>query len=1014
MLLWRKSVLGALAALCGVASGVAAFEIPIQVSELVPVGTAGRARQNEVVSLGIPLGDAEAITSLSEFGLAGAEAAQFRVLRRDATTGRIRWVEATFPASTPGRSYALVRGTGGFGGANLATDDGSRIIVQTGAARFEVRKSGFNLLDRVVRGSAEIVASHADGGIVVLSGGTLFTSSADPGSEVVLESNGPVRAVVRAQGTLRNSSGAALLDFTARLQFDRNGSGCRAFVTLRNADLASPSVARFDAAWVELPLRLQGSRQVTFGFPGSGFSGTLEPAGTAHLFQGDNTFQRGARTGNILPNLTPAQGLEVVVNGATYNSLGSTSDVSRGWMRLQDGTHAVLAGMRDLATLFPSGFDVQGDRLAVELFSRCNSFRDLVFSWGTHETREILFEFAAAGVDPEPFRYRLQHPLAGRCSFEHYRDTGAIWGEKRLVTVAEERAVFAELGKSWNPKSYAQTDIKLDRDYSFGTTGGGNQFDQDECHLLDWLRTGDAGRFLQGRLGVQWKADQAVPHSDDFDYGTRQNGISDVRVDQPAGFHGKGSGSWFDDEHPHWLCMPLYYLLTGDERVREASLEYGEWRRYRAGNPTYGAVWGGALNHFRLWSRAYRDIAILAEFSGEPRYLEDLRRMTSALVNTLEVGTGNGRNLERGYWYFGDETDATRRIHLFFLTEMNAIGVHEALRVLPADDPLREDLRDYFHGLAWFTLKEAQISPQAIGYPYGYYAAAPNPDLGTRGDQTGLVLAHGYKMSGDPEFAQRARSFAWRVVEYQHELRASELSTHVRLHTWLHRAESGAVYVDPQVTRNGNGSYTLRWATPPGARESIVKYGSKPLVENLGFDASTRQFHFDPATSMNFWAAKNVSGEPAPGAVGSANVFSTPPLGAGPWYFKVKVLTNRAESPVAPSQLRLGGPGTPSGPRGSSVPGSPKAGEGAAGELRVRFAKKPPSHFAFTGLPVGSTLGVYDVGGRLVRRWSDVREPEIVWDGRGRSGMRVASGVFLYRVDAGSNRTQRGRIVLVP
>lgn len=1006
----RKPILAAVAALC-TAVPAAALEIPILVSELVPAGTAGRARQNEVVSLGIPLDDAEAITSVSQLGLAGASAAQFRILRQDPGSGRIRWVEATFPASTPGAGYALVRGAGAFGGAPMATDDGSRIVVQTGAARFEIRKSGFNLLDRVVRGTAEVVSAHADGGIVVLSAGTLFTSSADAGSSVVLEVNGPVRAVVRAQGTLRSAGGAALLDYTARLHFDRNAAACRAFVTLRNADVASPAVARFDAAWVELPVRLQGSRQVTFGFPGSGFAGTLGAAGAAHLFQGDNTFQRGARTGNILPYLTPAQGLEVVIDGATHNALGSTADVARGWMRLQDATQAVLAGMRDMATLFPSGFDVQGERLSVELFSRYNNLQNLVFSWGAHETRELLFEFAPAGADPEPFRYRLQHPLAARCTFEHYRDTGAIWGEKRLVTVAEERAIFAGVGKTWNAKSYTQADIKLDRDYSFGTTGGGNQFDQDETHLLDWLRTGDAGRFLQGRLGVQWKADQAVPHSDDFDYGTRQNGVSDISVDQPASFHGKGSGSQFDDEHPHWLCMPLYHLLTGDERIREASLEYGEWRRYRAGNPTYGAIWGGALGHFRLWSRAYRDVAIVAEMSGDPRYLEDLRRMTGALVNTIEVGTGNGRNLERGYWYFGDTTDATRRIHLFFLTEMNAIGVHEALRILPANDPLRESLRDYFYGLAWFTLQEAQISQAAIGYPYGYYAAAPNPDLGTRGDQTGLVLAHGYRMSGDPEFAERARTFAWRVVEYQHELRASELSTHVRLHTWLHRDGSGALFVDPQATRNGDGSYTLRWTTPPGAREFIVKYGSKPLVENLGFDPTTRQFHYDPAAAMNFWAATNLAGEPAPGAAGTSNVLTTPPLGAGTWYFKVKVLTERGNGAAAPSNLRLDGPLAPPGPRGATVPGNPKAD---CDGLDVRFERTPPSHFAWSGLPAGATLGVYDVAGRLVQRWTDVRQPRIVWDGRGRSGMRIASGVFLYRVDAGSDRTQRGRIVLVP
>ncbi|MBZ0268813.1 FG-GAP-like repeat-containing protein [bacterium] len=67
--------------------------------------------------------------------------------------------------------------------------------------------------------------------------------------------------------------------------------------------------------------------------------------------------------------------------------------------------------------------------------------------------------------------------------------------------------------------------------------------------------------------------------------------------------------------------------------------------------------------------------------------------------------------------------------------------------------------------------------------------------------------------------------------------------------------------------------------------------------------------------------------------------------------------------------------------------------------------------------PSGVSIRVYDVQGRLVRELvrTDNHEPgrhTVVWDGRDGSGMRVASGMYLYRIDAGSFRKIRKMMVL--
>src|SRR5262249_40822933 len=253
---------------------------------------------------------------------------------------------------------------------------------------------------------------------------------------------------------------------------------------------------------------------------------------------------------------------------------------------------------------------------------------------------------------------------------------------------------------------------------------------------------------------------------------------------------------------------------------------------------------GGGLEHLRLWSKCVRGVAIVGEAPGERKYLDDLRAMSQCLVGTIGDSTGTvGRNLQRGYFSFGEPKDAvTQPIHLFFLTEMNSLAVNEAMRVLPAGDPLREELRDYLTGVAWFTLEEALIDPQAPGYPYEYLAAAANPNLGKRGDQTGLLLAPGYEQTGDVRFIARARPLARPVSEYQHRLRASELATHVCIYRWLHRNECGHAFIEPRAEHNSDDTWTLAWETPPGARQTIVHWGEKRLVPYLGFDPGRRMF----------------------------------------------------------------------------------------------------------------------------------------------------------------------------
>jgi len=95
------------------------------------------------------------------------------------------------------------------------------------------------------------------------------------------------------------------------------------------------------------------------------------------------------------------------------------------------------------------------------------------------------------------------------------------------------------------------------------------------------------------------------------------------------------------------------------------------------------------------------------------------------------------------------------------------------------------------------------------------------------------------------------------------------------------------------VTDNGGGSYTLHWTTPPGTDYLRIKYGPLKIVEWIGFDAGANTFIGDPTTTMNWFAATNATGIPAPVAGDQAITIQTG-LGSGltAANFSVKAFTS--------------------------------------------------------------------------------------------------------------------------
>jgi hypothetical protein len=96
---------------------------------------------------------------------------------------------------------------------------------------------------------------------------------------------------------------------------------------------------------------------------------------------------------------------------------------------------------------------------------------------------------------------------------------------------------------------------------------------------------------------------------------------------------------------------------------------------------------------------------------------------------------------------------------------------------------------------------------------------------------------------------------------------------------------------------------------------------------------------------------------------------------------------------------------------------------GAAPVVRLTLAQNQPNpFFAETqirfGLPraAHARLDIYDISGRLVRRLVDGTLPagdhSVDWDGRSNGVTSMASGVYLYRLEAGGEAVERRMLIL--
>ena len=939
---------------------------------------------HELVQASVPLQQGSGITHVNQLALEGVSDAQFRVLSRyegslDDASKEIRWVEVDFLANLDAnqthQGVQLLKLDSPATISTLAQQTENTVTIDTGAGQFVVDGSNGALLSSADVGGVQQLSEPMIA--YAIASGQEYTSLND-NAQVTIEENGPVTSVVKVDGRLTNGTEGHLW-YTARLHFVKDNSEVKTELTFRNADQSLLADQNFDAYGVRFNM-INVNPAVTFVTEdGQSFQGNLSGSQTALAYQGFNdnhpfnqhfqafelqgcgdyrrsdNFGLGWTTSPVAGTCNESTGVYeydptnkgtlIVIAGTTPLSGGNTQSVS--YARVQSSGQSITLAQRLMANYYPASFEIGGNgQVDIGLHSKHSGKPDQTFNWGGHATREFTVAFDS--TDSAKVRRNLDFPLVARAQgVEHYRNANALLGEGGITSNAEQADFFSRHGEP-DEKTIGNQRV-LDRPPLFGVirTTSWRRFYRDYTRdVIDFWRA-DADNAALYYFRVQEKAkfdlDNGVGHSDGFDLAEKpasflQNvGLSNQR---------KAFNS-FDGSHQETRYLPLAYYLTGNERIQQGIIEYGEEQYFddvQASHFNLSRLFESPREQFnadiRGWYRRLQNYAWLWQFTGDERYLSRMMEGVDKMLTTnakTDPG-GRGQDPERGFlyaggirfnangqeWFQSNDGPFDRITHPFFDTLIAGGTWAEVLRVLRQGtvgtdgftsslEEKVEDIEDLVLGQANYVFRELLKDSDRLEENFSIDSSNVFASPGATYTAARLAV-HIYDMFGDSlvdgvdVFAKDAKlhidymkvneSLVWTENWMSDPMRqalvyADQLDP-ASLHGYKEITGVSATY------NSSDDTYTLSWTVPQDITGGyrIKAAQGKQIVDWLGFDRITRQFANDPASNVPWFAAQNLKAEPDPGDVETTQTWTVPAdqLGGTGWNFSVMYETGQGST----------------------------------------------------------------------------------------------------------------------
>ena len=659
----------------------------------------------EPVTVGVPFPREANIVSTEHLSLNHAGTGipcQMKVLSRwgrlDDPRAPIRWLLLDFQADVPSRkteTYALVpttRPAPGLSGI-VAKDTPAGVEISTGALSFIVLRDSFPFLRQVKVDGLTIGGDTSPGGIVIERHDDIYSSAFDR-PEVAVEEAGPLRTVIRIRGKFRGRDGKLLtggdaricipeqkivpkaenypLSYTFRLTAFQGKNFVRGEFTLENN---GNSIASYypvndlflDAVNLRIPAGISGPVTVR----GGGFAESLRPTDRFLLYQGYT--DRGA---------VEMDGLNFSYRASVNDKVNASGRRYPGYLDISGERGGVTVAIPRFWQNAPKSIGWYQDNLRLGILPREQAVPETAgpfsiysqgnyyFSGGWHKTTELFLtyhgpEFGQRDVDR--VQSRLETPLVARCEPSWYAGSAAFG----LIAPVMSGTSSKETGEAVDYYERYQKmfvdghfehkgrDIVTLRETralgrghygweNFGdmVTGDGIfsslHYDWPYIMWLQFVRSGDR-RFRD--LAVEM-----TEHSADLDQihtgspGRHFDGIwqwEDIGGKHVNYHHKSTQGAGFDISHTWNGGYALGYLLTGNNRYREAAELSAEAGRRRWKKALEGQKVVDNQSRTQGWSILM--LVNLYRISGDPQLLKDaLAIFRNSLLHTEQLPTSPG------------------------------------------------------------------------------------------------------------------------------------------------------------------------------------------------------------------------------------------------------------------------------------------------------------------------------------------------------------------------------------
>ncbi len=592
-------------------------------------GIKGTEFKNEYVRVGLPFpeGLVKDLKGRAALSIEGA-LFQTRTLKRW-PDGSVKWALVEFFASVSkgGKAETVVKEGSGISSEEvLASERNNIVLVDTGPLQVEIRKKGFNIFNRVTVDGQEVVRDGNAKGIVLSDAeGNEYLASQCSDTKVIIEENGPVKAVIRVDGS--HSKGKNnLLNYTMRLFFYKGKSRVNVQYTLRNASMKSIKHGFIKSLHLDMKLDLGDKKKVIVS-TSKGHEELKLENGSVNFYQavsdfpwlsdGDSFYYHGPIPHDGAREDARGykqEGFRVWQDGKLFLEGKRSEYADLGYIDVSDMTgRGMTAGIKYMAGNWPKSLkaDASG-KVTVSLWPEENG-QGYWIRYGSHTTFDVMYDFHTdTSFRPEEEMARFQYPLVARAPLDWYnRNVEGIYPLYHFISFSDEKKLAQKLGGTYEI-GWRKPKFKVWRYHYWGHGAFLNQHDFARISLVnslredrDLIRAGE--HYLTAEAMFNYYADWAVYHSDDYDYAKNQ--FKATENSDKADL----AKVVFEWEHQHWYGMPLFYYMTGDERIREAVLDWGEYVKKLA-NPLH-------LTYMRVFGGGMFSLAAMYEFTGDDEFL---------------------------------------------------------------------------------------------------------------------------------------------------------------------------------------------------------------------------------------------------------------------------------------------------------------------------------------------------------------------------------------------------------